>query len=138
MIAASDPAAGERAASVAELVAFTVLAFFAAHVYALLLGDWSEEKRAPGAQHVKRVVLAQSPMLTVIAVPIVILMLGVFEAVDDTNAINLALYACVGELAAIAWYASRGAGATRPQSLIAVAVAVLIGVAIVVLKASLH
>lgn len=138
MIAASDPEAGEKAARVAELVAFTVLAFFAAHVYASLLGDWSRDKRAPSSQDVKAMVLEQSPMLTVISVPIVILLLGVFDAVDDTNAINLALYACVGELAATAWYASRGAGASRPQSLIAVSVAVVIGAGIVVMKAALH
>ena len=138
MIAASDPESGEKAANVAELVAFTVLAFFAAHVYALLLGDWAKEKRAPDGQHVKAMVLEQSPMLTVISVPVVILLLGVFDAVDDQNAIDLALYVCVGELAATAWYASRGAGASRPQSLIAVAVAVLIGAGIVVMKAALH
>lgn len=138
VIAASDPAAGDKAAAVAELVAFSVLAFFVAHVYALLLGSWSKERRAPGRQQVRQTVLAQSPTLTVIAVPIAILLLGVFDAVDDQNAINLALYVCVGELAAIAWYASRGAGASRPQSLIAVLVAVLIGAGIIVLKAALH
>ena len=138
MIAASDPAAGDKAANVAELVAFTVVASFVAHVYALLLGDWSKKKRAPDGQHVKAMVLKESPMLTVISVPVVILLLGVFDAVDDQNAINLALYVCVGELAATAWYASRGAGASRPQSLIAVSAALLIGAGIVVLKVALH
>ncbi len=138
MIAASDPAAGERAAAVAELVAFTVLVLLVARVYAEVLGSWSKERRAPSWQQVRQTVLAKLPMLTVITAPVAILLLGVFEAVDDTNAINLALYACVGELVAIAWYASRGAGASRPQSLIAVAAAVLIGAGVVIMKAALH
>ena len=137
MIAASDASSGERAAAVAEIVVFTVLAFFAAHVYATLLGYWSEEKSAPGRRHLKRIMIEQSPMLTVISAPVVILLLGVFEAVDDQNAIDLALYVCLGELAGIAWFASRGAGASRGQSVFAVLGALVIGAAIVAMKAAL-
>lgn len=117
---------------------FTVLAFFAAHVYALLLGDWSSKQRAPASRDIKAMVLAQSPMITVVSVPLVILLLAVAEVFADQTAVNLALYACVGELAATAWYASRGAGASRSLSLIAVAVAIVIGVAIIAMKAALH
>ena len=138
MIAASDPETGDHAAAVAEVMVFTVLAFFAAHVYALLLGDWSSKQRAPDSHDVKEMVLAQSPMITVISVPLVVLLLAVVEVLSDQTAVSLALYACVGELAATAWYASRGAGASRSVSLIAVGVAVVIGFAIIVMKAALH
>ncbi|CAB4347069.1 unannotated protein [freshwater metagenome] len=138
MIAASDPETGDHAAAVAEVLVFTVMAFFAAHVYALLLGDWSRKKRAPDSRNVKEMVVAQSPMLTVISVPVIILLLAVLEVFPDQTAVNLALYACVGELAATAWYASRGAGASRRQSVIAVVVAIVIGVAIIGMKAALH
>ncbi len=138
MIAASDPETGDHAAAVAEVMVFTVLAFFAAHVYALLLGDWSKKRRAPNSRNVKEMVIAQSPMITVVSVPLVILLLAVLDVLQDQPAVSLALYACVGELAATAWYASRGAGASRVQSLIAVAVAIAIGIAIIAMKAALH
>ena len=138
MIAASDPETGDHAAAVAEVMVFTVLAFFAAHVYALLLGDWSKKKRAPDSRDIKEMVIAQSPMITVVSVPLVILLLAVLDVLQDQPAVSLALYACVGELAATAWYASRGAGASRAQSLIAVAVAIAIGIAIIAMKAALH
>ena len=117
---------------------FTVLAFFAAHIYALLLGDWSKKRRAPDSRDIKEMIIAQSPMITVVSVPLVVLLLAVVEVFPDQTAVNLALYACVGELAASAWYASRGAGASRSLSLIAVAVAIAIGIAIIAMKAALH
>ena len=138
MIAAADPETGDHAAAIAEVVVFTVLAFFAAHVYALLLGDWSKKKRAPDSQQIRQMAIEQSPMVTAISVPVVILLLAVVDVLPDQTAVNLALYACVGELAASAWLASRGAGASRLQSVVAVTVAIAIGVAIIAMKAALH
>ena len=77
-------------------------------------------------------------MVSVITVPVVILLLGDLDAVSDQDAINLALYICVLELAATVWYASRGAGATRTETVFAVGVSVAIGATIIAMKAALH
>ncbi len=138
VIAASDAASGDRAATVCLFVVFTSLATFIADLYSRLLGRWSQLHRRPTIADVREIARDLWPKVSVIAVPVVVLLLGVLDAVPDQDTINLALYICVLEMAVTAWYASRGAGATRTETVFAVGVSVAIGATIIALKAALH
>ena len=138
IITAADVDRGDVAGSIAVLVVVTLFAFYVAHVYAVLMGRWAEERVFPDRHETWQELLRQWPMISVVGLPLIALLLGYFELMSDRTAINVALGLCLLELIFTAWYASREAGATRSQSIIAVAIAVGIGVVIVVLKASLH
>ncbi len=137
IISGADPGNGDQAAKVAVLVAVTLGVFYLAHVYAVLLGNWSEEKIVPTWPVIKQKLKTELPMLTVVTLPVFILLLGVFDAVNDVTAVNAALILCVASLLLTSWFAAREAGASRPQSAIAVAFAVGIGAVIILLKVAL-
>jgi hypothetical protein len=138
VITAADVDRGDVAASIAVLVVATLFAFYIAHVYAVLLGRWAEERIVPDMAETREELRRQWPMISVVAIPVLVLLLGSFDVVDDRTAINVALAICLFELIFTAWYASREAGANRSQSVIAVAIAVGIGIIITALKAALH
>ncbi len=119
------------AAKVAVLVAVTLGVFYLAHVYAVLLGNWSEEKIVPTWPVIRQKLKTELPVLTVVTLPVFILLLGVFDAVSDVTAVNAALILCIASLLLTSWFAAREAGASRPQSAIAVAFAVGIGAVII-------
>ena len=102
------------------------------------MGRWAEERIFPDRHETRDELVRQWPMVSVVALPLLALLLGYFEVLADQTAINIALAICLLELIFTAWYASREAGATRSQSVIAVSIAVGIGVVIVLLKAGLH
>ena len=135
---AADIDHGDVAGAIAVLVFVTLLAFYVAHVYAVLMGRWAEQRVVPDWAEAKRELVRQWPMVSVIALPLVALLLGVLNVLRDQTAINLALGICLVELILTAWYASRQAGANRSQSVISVTIAVAIGVVIVALKSLLH
>lgn len=119
------------------LVAVTLLVFYLAHVYAVLIGRWSEEGITPRWPQWKAELRRQWPMVSIATLPVTILLLGAFDVVSDRLAINVAFYLCIAGLAGTSWYAAREAGATRAQSVLAVGLAVGIGLAIIALKALL-
>lgn len=129
---------GDKAAQIGALVAVTLVVFYLAHVYAVLMGRWSEEAIVPGRREAWAELRRQWPMVSVAALPVAVLLLGVFDAVDDRTAINIAFGLCIFGLTATSWYAAREAGASRVQSVVAVGGAVAIGLAIILLKALLH
>jgi hypothetical protein len=120
------------------LVFVTLVVFYLAHVYAVLMGRWSEEKIVPTWPGAKAELKRQWPMVSVAALPVVILLLGALDVIGDRLAINVAFVLCILGLAGTSWYASREAGASRAQSVISVAVALAIGLAIIALKSLLH
>ncbi|MFM8883846.1 MAG: hypothetical protein ACKOH7_03450 [Solirubrobacterales bacterium] len=128
---------GDKAAQIGALVAVTLVVFYLAHVYAVLMGRWSEEKIVPNWPEWKAELRRQWPMVSIATVPVVILLLGALDVVGDRFAINAAFFLCIAGLAGTSWYAAREAGATRAQSVMAVAIAVGIGLAIIALKALL-
>ena len=128
---------GDRAAQIGALVAVTLVVFYLAHVYAVLMGRWSEEKIVPRWPQWKAELRRQWPMVSIATLPVVVLLLGAFDVVGDRFAINAAFFLCIAGLAGTSWYAAREAGATRAQSVMAVAIAVGIGLAIIALKALL-
>lgn len=120
------------------LVVVTLMVFYLAHVYAVLIGRWSEEKVVPYWPEWKAELIRQWPMVSIVALPVAILLLGALDVVGDRFAINTAFLLCIIGLAGTSWYAAREAGATRTQSVLAVGLAVGIGLAIIGLKALLH
>ena len=138
IIAAADVDRGDKAAQIGALVAVTLVVFYLAHVYAVLLGRWSEEAIVPGWGEARGELRRQWPMVSVAALPVGVLLLGALDVVDDRTAINIAFGLCIFGLAATSWYAAREAGAARGQSVLAVGAAVGIGLAIILLKALLH
>ena len=128
---------GDRAAQIGALVAVTLVVFYLAHVYAVLMGRWSEEKIVPRWPQWKAELRRQWPMVSIGTLPVVVLLLGAFDVVGDRFAINAAFFLCIAGLAGTSWYAAREAGATRAQSVLAVGLAVGIGMAIIALKALL-
>lgn len=128
---------GDKAGQIGVLVAVTLVVFYLAHVYAVLMGRWSEEKVVPRWPEWKAELSRQWPMVSIATVPVIVLLLGAFDVVGDRFAINAAFFLCIAGLAGTSWYAAREAGATRVQSVMAVALAVGIGMAIIALKALL-
>ncbi len=118
-------------------MAVTLVVFYLAHVYAVLMGRWSEEKIVPRWPEWKAELKRQWPMVSIAALPVAILLLGAFDVVGDRFAINAAFLLCIAGLAGTSWYAAREAGATKLQSALAVGLAVGIGLAIIALKALL-
>ncbi len=118
-------------------MAVTLVVFYLAHVYAVLMGRWSEEKIVPRWPEWKAELKRQWPMVSIAALPVAILLLGAFDVVGDRFAINSAFLLCIAGLAGTSWYAAREAGATKVQSALAVGLAVGIGLAIIALKALL-
>ncbi len=112
IIAGADPGNGDEAATVAVLVAVTLGVFYLAHVYAVLLGNWSEEKIVPTWPVIRQKLKTELPMLTVVTLPVFILLLGVFDAVSDVTAVNAALILCIASLLLTSWFAAREAGAS--------------------------
>ena len=128
---------GDKAAQIGALVAVTLVVFYLAHVYAVLMGRWSEERVVPNWPEWKAELRRQWPMVSIATLPVAVLLLGAFDVVGDRFAINAAFLLCIAGLAGTSWYASREAGATRAQSVVAVGIAVGIGMAIIALKALL-
>ncbi|MBU6337102.1 MAG: hypothetical protein KGR19_04705 [Acidobacteria bacterium] len=115
----------------------SLLVFYLAHVYAVLVGRWSEEAIAPTWTEARAELRRQWPMVSVGALPVIVLLLAAFDVVDDRTAISVAFGLCIFGLAATSWYAAREAGASRMQSVLAVGGAVAIGMVIIALKALL-
>ena len=115
----------------------SLLVFYLAHVYAVLVGRWSEEAIVPTWTEARAELRRQWPMVSVGALPVIVLLLGAFDVVDDRTAISVAFGLCIFGLSATSWYAAREAGASRMQSVLAVGGAVAIGMVIIALKALL-
>ena len=116
----------------------SLLVFYLAHVYAVLVGRWSEEAIVPTWTEARAELGRQWPMVSVAALPVAVLLLGAIDVIDDRTAVNIAFWLCIFGLSATSWYAAREAGASRPQSVLAVGGAVAIGLVIILLKALLH
>lgn len=138
IIAAADVDRGDRAAQIGVLVAVSLVVFYLAHVYAVLLGRWSEEGIVPSWSQARAELRYQWPMVSVAGLPVAILLLGALDIVPDRLVVNVAFIVCIVGLSGTSWYAARQAGATRAQSAIAVGVAVAVGLGIIGLKALLH
>ncbi|CAB4871242.1 MAG: hypothetical protein F2799_03700 [Actinobacteria bacterium] len=137
-MAAADVENGDRAGQIGLYTAFTLVTFWLAHVYSALLGDWSGQGVQPTVGRARKALIREWPMLGATTVPLLILVMGAVDLLPDHLAINTALAVCVGELGLTSFYAARRGGASLKSAVLAVALALVFGVAIVLLKAIIH
>jgi len=132
----------EYDSSNAGLIGLTVLVtgvvFWLAHVYARVLAGSISNRRKIKRSEVREV-LRHDWSLVEVTVPLVlILVLGVLDVVPDRAAILAATLTALLELAAAGAYAARTSGAGVRGTVASAAVAVVLGGAVVLLKALVH
>jgi hypothetical protein len=129
---------GERAGEILLFMVMTLGLFWAAHVYAELLGGWATTGQPPDRGRWKSEMRRQWPMVGVCAIPAIVLVLGIFDLVRDETAVDLALVICTAELGLAGFLAARRGGGGLPASVISAVIAFGFGVALIALKAILH
>lgn len=129
-----DPDATE----VLESLAGTVVIFWLAHAYAAISEDMIRNRRRPTRGELRTIVSHEWPLVEVAVLPALIVGLAVVDAVSTETAIAIALYVCLAELAATGFVSAWRTG-TRGLAVVALGgVSVVLGVAIVALKALIH
>ncbi|ASR35280.1 hypothetical protein BAY61_10055 [Prauserella marina] len=129
-------AAGEAlsTAALAVAVVATLLVYWLAEEYAVLLGQHAEAGKLPSAGRIRAELAATWPMVTASYGPLVALLLAWLAGASPVTAANVGLVAAVLLLVFHAWSAGMAAR-LRGVPLIAVTtVAALLGVLMVVLK----
>ncbi|MCU0258868.1 MAG: hypothetical protein MUF56_07565 [Solirubrobacteraceae bacterium] len=134
VIGAASEKPGQVAAYVDIYLIGTLLIFYLAHVYSQVLATWIREQHVPTRAEVLHELRSEWAMVTAPLLPILILAFGIFDAVDDRRAIDLALGVCLVQLTAAIVYAARRGGANRVQTLASVVIGLSFGFAIVALK----
>ncbi len=132
-------AAGSRGADtdpwrLAGFVAATVLVLWVAHVYAHALSDSVAEDRGIGWVELRRLARREAAMPLAAVAPIGALALGALEVIQEQSAIRLALAIGVATLAVQGVRYARVERLGRTETLVAVAVNLTLGLAIVALE----
>jgi hypothetical protein len=132
----------EYDASNAGLIGVSVLVtgtvFWLAHVYARVLARSIAQQRRLTRAELGDVFRHDWPLVEVTVPLVLILALGVLDAVPDKAAILTAMLAALVELAAGGAYAARASGAGARGTVVSAAIAVILGSAVVVLKTLVH
>ena len=132
----------EYASSNAGVVGVTVLVsgvvFWLAHVYARVLAGSITHHRTPNRSEVREALRHDWPLVEVTVPLVLILALGVLDVVPDKAAILAATLAALVELGAAGGYAARRSGAGPGGTVVSAFIAVMLGAAIVLLKALVH
>jgi hypothetical protein len=127
--------AEQDAASLAGLVASTIVVFWLAHVYAQALGHSVREGRRLTAGDVRTVARRESAMLQAGMLPTFVLLLGAFGVISDGAAIWAAMAVGVATLAGQALVYARLERLAPLATLSIVGVNLAFGLVIVALKA---
>ncbi len=129
---------GQYAAEVAAWVGVTLLVFWLAHVYSHVIGGWVETRRAPGVRDVGRAAAAEWPMVSACGIPLIVLLLGASDVIDDGRSIDVALIICLVELVLVGVVAARQAKASGPAQAVSGVVVLVLGLGIIFLKNLVH
>ena len=116
----------------------TITLFWAAHVYAQLLGDWATTGNPPDRSRWAAEMKHQWPMVGVCTVPALFLIAGITDLIPDGAALYGALIVCTTELALAGFIAARRGGGGVVACVLSAAVAFTFGVTLIILKAILH
>lgn len=120
-------------------VAVTVIVFYIAHVYAGALGRLAATDGRAGLRRSIRAAARQSSgMLLASTGPLVVLLLGVTEVIDDTFAIWTALIMCAVILGLLGWLAVAKWTHHWYTRLLSAAITAGFGAVIILLKAIIH
>jgi hypothetical protein len=135
VIAASSEGLQSDTAQIATLVVATSVVFWLAHVYALSLELSVVRGERLTVRGIKEVALHQAPILSAAVLPTGALLLGAFDLVGDRLAVWLALAAGTGALAAQGLAYARIERLTLFGTATLVVTNLMLGLAIVGLKA---
>jgi hypothetical protein len=132
----------EYDASNAGLIAVTVLVtgvvFWLAHVYARVLAGSIAQKRMLDRSEISEAFRHDWPLVEVTVPVVLILASGAIDVVPDRAAILAATLLALLELAAAGGYAARESSAGTPAVVLSAVIAVMLGSAVVLLKAFVH
>jgi hypothetical protein len=138
VIAVSREYESSNAGFVGVTVLVTGIVFWLAHVYARVLATSVTHHRLPSRSELRELLRHDWPLVEATLPLVLILALGVFDAVPDKAAILAAMLAALVELAAAGAYAARMRGSRVTGAVVSAAVAVALGGAVVVLKVFVH
>jgi len=116
----------------------SLIVLWCAHVYSELLGDWNRTGAQPGLYEARLHMREEVPMIGACALPILVLLLGWANLIQDATAINTAISLCAGELALAGFAAARRGGANLAVAGVSGAVALGFGITLIVFKSVLH
>ena len=128
----------DNAGVTAATVIVTAGVFWLAHVYAGVLALGLRERHTPTWPELRGVVSPEWPLVQSGILPTTILLLGPLGILADSTAQEVALAACLVELAAVGLVAARAAGARGLVVLASAAISVSLGLIVILLKAVVH
>lgn len=131
---------GESSWAIFWIVVGTVVVFWLAHIYAGTLAhlNGGGHHRLELGPAFRAAVRRSSGLLIGAAVPAAILLLGATRAIDDENALWVALWAEVAALAVLGYFAFLKRGAAVPIRILGALTTALFGLAMIGLKAIIH
>lgn len=126
------------AGRVALAVLVTAVAFWLAHVYAHLLGRGVSEGRGPTLAEIAGALREHWSLVAVVVPLVLVLSLGAIDAMPDRAATVAATAIGLVELAAAGGYAASHHGASPARTIVSAAIALALGLLVVVLKVLVH
>ncbi len=138
VIAVSREYDASDAGRIGVSVLVTGVVFWLAHVYARVLAGSITHRRMLTRSEVRDVLRHDWPLVEVTIPLVLILALGGLDVVSDRAAIRLATIVALVELAAAGAYAAHASGARPRWTVLSAAIAVILGSAVVLLKALVH
>jgi len=132
---------------VAVSVLVTLLVYWLAERYAEVLGlasspdhagPFEQRTHRVTAAHLRHVMGSGWAMIQASVTPVIVMLVGRLLGGDSEMAVNIALWYTVALLAMLGWLAATRAGLAGWPRALAAGFATLLGLVVVVLKASLH
>ena len=138
VIAVSREYDSTNAGLVGVTVFVTGVVFWLAHVYSRVLATSMTRERGFNRSEVLELLRHDWPLVEVTIPLVLILALGVFDAISDRVAILAAMIAALAELAAAGAYAARVRGSGLTGTVVSAAIALALGGVVVLLKVLVH
>ncbi len=138
VIAVSREYESSNAGLIGVTVLVTGVVFWLAHVYARVLAGSVTRQRMLNRSEVREALRHDWPLVEVTIPLVVILALGALDVVPDRKAIIGATLVALVELAGVGAYTARRSGAGAAVTVVSAAVAVILGSAVILLKAFVH
>lgn len=123
---------------VAALLGGTLVVYWCAETYAHVIAARTLVGRALHPAERREIVTGGFPLVAACAVPVVVLLVEALLRVEPSVAVDVALTVNVALLLVVGWRMSTAGGLTGFRHVLATAAAGLLGVAMIVLKLSLH
>jgi len=123
---------------VAALLAGTVAVYWCAETYAHLIAARMRLRRTLEPRELREIAAAGLPLMAACAIPALVLGAEAVLGVEPVLAVDVALTVNVALLVVVGWRMSTASGLTGARRLVSTSLAGLLGVAMIVLKLTLH